>query len=176
MVTLLVLTGARVISVLIGPLGRSTGTHSHGRAPVTLPHASSPPSRVHFEHLLRTDSPPSHRAFSGVVPRLHTSATPLMVAQCCAAQSGDDFNPEVVPFLKGISVVSQQPGKRQRSSVSVYDRAVSLGIGHRLRVSLLCCWHALKVDHMQIRLQQRRSFTASKGQIRRQLHGPRRTS
>ena len=65
--------------------------------------------------------------------QLHSGVTPLMVAQSCAARRGEDFNPDVICFLSGSSAASQQPGKRQRTSISAYDRAVPLGIAHTLR-------------------------------------------
>jgi hypothetical protein len=65
-------------------------------------------------------------------PQLHSSVTPLMIAQSCAAMDGEEFNPEVISFLRGIRA-SAQPEKRQRTSVSTYDRAMSLGIAHKLR-------------------------------------------
>ena len=65
-------------------------------------------------------------------PQLHSSVTSLMIAQSCAAMDGEEFNPEVISFLRGIRA-SAQPEKRQRTSVSTYDRAVSLGVAHRLK-------------------------------------------
>jgi hypothetical protein len=61
-------------------------------------------------------------------PQLHSNVTPLTIAQTCTG-----FSPDVLTFLKSICTPSQQPGKRQRTSVSTYDRAVSLGVAHRLR-------------------------------------------
>jgi hypothetical protein len=65
-------------------------------------------------------------------PQLHSSVTSLMIAQSSAAMDGEDFNPEVIRFLRGIRA-SAHPEKRQRASVSTYDRAVSLGVAHRLK-------------------------------------------
>ena len=65
-------------------------------------------------------------------PQLHSSVTPLIIAQSCA-QAGQDFSPDILRFLKGCYASSQPPEKRHRTSISTYDRAVSLGIAHRLR-------------------------------------------
>ena len=65
-------------------------------------------------------------------PQLHSGVTPLTVAQSCAQRS-EAFSPDVLCFLENIRAPSQQPKKRHRTSVSTYDRAVSLGVAHRLR-------------------------------------------
>ena len=62
--------------------------------------------------------------------QLHSSVTPLMITQSCAKRR-KGFNVEVLRFLDACAS-SQQPVKRQRASISTYDRAVSLGVAHRL--------------------------------------------
>ena len=65
-------------------------------------------------------------------PQLHSGVIPLTVAQSCAQRS-EAISPDVLCFLENIRTPSQQPKKRHRTYVSTYDRAVSLGVAHRLR-------------------------------------------